>query len=97
MLALPLAKLAVGVKVAMRVRPVPLMAPKVPPVTTTSPTLPFQVKLLPGSSENVNVMVAVSPALRALALEVMFKPGGRVSKLMLGDMPAEPLLPAASW
>ena len=61
MLAVPLAKLAVGVKTAVRVRPVPLMAPKLPPETNTSPELPSQAKLLPGSSENVNVMVAVSP------------------------------------
>ena len=62
---MPLAKLAVGVKTAVRVRPVPLIAPNVPPVTATSPTEPFQAKLLPGSSENVNVMLAVSPALSA--------------------------------
>ena len=61
MLALPLAKLAVGVKVAVRVSPVPLMALKLPLLTTTSPVLPFQTKVLPGSSLKVKVMLAVSP------------------------------------
>ena len=65
MLAEPEAKLAVGVKVAVRVRPVPLIALKVPPVVTmsasTKPT---------GASLNVKVIVAVSPALTALALLV---------------------------
>ena len=58
-LAVPEATLAVGVKVAERVSPVPLMAPSVPPLTTTSPLVPFQVKLAPGSSLKVKVTVAV--------------------------------------
>jgi hypothetical protein len=59
MLAEPLDKLAVGVKTAVRVRPVPLIAPSAPPEIVRSPTVPFQAKLVPGSSENVNVMVDV--------------------------------------
>ena len=55
----PLARLAVGVKVAVRVSPEPEIAPSVPPVTTTSPVVPFQEKVLPGSSEKEKVMVAV--------------------------------------
>ena len=78
-LAVVLAKLAVGVKMAVLLRPVPVMAPKVPPVKAMSPTDPSQVKLLPGSSENVNVMVAVSPNFRADALAVMLTVGDVVS------------------
>ena len=96
MLALPLAKLAVGVKVAVRVKPVPLIAPKLPLLTTTSPALPFQVKVEPGSSLKVKVMVAVLPALTALTLLVIARVGARVSMLMLGVVPAPPLLPALS-
>jgi hypothetical protein len=59
MLAEPLAKLAVGVNVPVRVRPVPLIAPKVPPEIVRSPAVPFQAKLVPGSSEKVKVVAAV--------------------------------------
>ena len=38
-----------------------------------------RVKELPGSSEKVNVMVAVSPALRVERLLVIVTVGGRVS------------------
>ena len=96
MLALPEARLAVGVKVAVRVKPEPLMAPNVPPLTTTSPVLPFQVNVELGSSLKVKVMVAVSPILSALTLLVMASVGASVSMLMLGEVPAPPVLPAAS-
>ena len=92
MLALPEARSAVGVKVALRVRPVPLMAPSVPPVVVTSPA----AKLLPGSSLKVKVTVAVSPALTAAVLLVMARVGASVSMLIVGVVPAPPLLPAAS-
>jgi hypothetical protein len=59
MLAEPEARLAVGVKTAVRVKPDPLIAPSVPPATTTSPLLPSQAKVLPGSSLKLKVMVAV--------------------------------------
>ena len=52
-------KLAFGVKTAVRVRPMPLIAPKVPPETAISPAIPSHAMLFPGSSENVNVMTAV--------------------------------------
>ncbi len=81
MLAVPLAKFAVGVKTAVRVRPEPLMAPNEPPVTTTSPELPSQTKLFPGFSENVSVMLAVSPALSEATLLVMLMLGVVVSTL----------------
>ena len=96
MLALPLAKLVDGVKVAVRVKPLPLIALKVPLLTTTSPELPFQVKLDPGSSLKVKVMVAVSPAVKVLTLLVIAKVGAKVSMLMLGVLPAPPVLPAVS-
>ena len=60
-------ELADGVKVAVRVRPEPVMAERVPPVTATSPVVPSQVKELLGSSEKVKVMVAVSPLFKVEA------------------------------
>ena len=96
MLAAPLDKLAVGVKTAVRVRPVPLIALKVPPETVRSPVDPFQAKLAPGSSENVNVMVAVSPTLSADTFEVIATVGATVSIVIEGEVPAAPVLPAAS-
>ena len=96
MLAVPLAKFAVGVKTAVRVRPVPLMAPSVPPVTVMSPAEPFHATLLPGSSEKVNVMLAVSPALSDETLLATLTVGDKVSILKAGLVPAAPLLPAAS-
>ena len=96
MLAEPLDKLAVGVKTALRVRPVPLMALKVPPEIVRSPAVPFHVKLVPGSSENVNVMVAVSPTFKVVISEVMLTVGASVSIVIEGEVPVEPVLPAVS-
>ena len=93
---MPLAKLAVGVKTAVRVKPVPLMAPRLPPVTVMSPIEPFHAKLMPGSSVNVKMMFAVSPDFRVLTLEVIAKVGVSVSIDKIGVVPATPLLPAAS-
>ena len=96
MLAEPLDKLAVGVKVAVRDNPVPLIALKVPPDIVKSPAVPFQAKLVLGSSEKVNVMVAVSPTFRVGMSEVIVTVGASVSIVMDGVNPAEPLFPAAS-
>ena len=96
MLAEPLAKLAIGVNVPVRVRPVPLIALKVPPEMVRSPVVPFQVKLVLGSSENVKVMFAVSPTFRVAISEVILTVGASVSIVMEGEVPAEPKLPAAS-
>ena len=96
MLALPLAKLGVGVKTAVRVRPVPLMALRVPPETNRSSVVPFHVKLEPGSSVNVKVMAAVSPALSVDTSEVIVTVGANVSILITGVELAVPLLPAES-
>ena len=96
MLAEPLDKLAVGVKTAVRVRPVPLIAPKAPPETVRSPAVPFHTKLVPGSSEKVNVMVAVSPTFSVATLDVIATVGASVSMVMEGDVPADPVLPAVS-
>jgi hypothetical protein len=96
MLAELFAKLGVGVKVALRVSPVPLIALKVPPEIVRSPVVPFQAKLVPGSSEKVKVMVAVSPTFSAVAFDVMVTVGESVSMVIEGDEPADPVLPAAS-
>ena len=96
MLAEPLDMLAVGVKTAVRVSPVPLIALKVPPEIVRSPVVPFQAKLVPGSSEKVNEMVAVSPTFNVDTLEVIAMVGASVSIVMEGEVPAEPVLPAAS-
>jgi hypothetical protein len=92
MLAEPVARPAVGVKVAVRVRPVPVMPLSVPPPTTKS----LPVKLAPGSSLKVKVMVAVWPAFTAPTLLLMASVGGSVSMLIEGVGPAPPALPAAS-
>ena len=96
MLAEPLAKLAVGVNVAVRVSPVPLIAPRVPPEMFRSPLVPFQAKLVPGSSEKVKVIVAVSPTFSTVMFEVIATVGASVSMVIVGEVPAEPELPAAS-
>ncbi len=75
MLALPEAKPGVGVKVAVRVKPVPLIAPRLPPVVTMSAL----VKLGPGSSLKVKVMLAVWPALTALTSLPIVSVGAKVS------------------
>ena len=72
--------LAEGVKVAVRVKPLPLIADKVPPLTVMSPVLPSQLKLEPGSSLKVKVMVALSPALRVLTSLLMVMVGGMESE-----------------
>ena len=96
MLAEPLDKLAVGVKVAVRDNPVPLIALKVPPDIVKSPAVPSQAKLVPGSSDKLNVMVAVSPTFSADTLDAMMTVGASVSMVMEGEVPAEPVFPAAS-
>ena len=63
----------------------------VPPVVVTS-----DAAKPVGASLKVKVIVAVSPALRALALLVIVRVGASVSILMVGVVPAPPLLPAAS-
>ena len=92
----PLARFAVGVNVAVRVRPLPEIALSVPLVTTTSPLVPFHAKVLPGSSLKVKVIVAVSPAFSALLSLVMLSVGNFVSIVMTGVAPAPPALPAVS-
>ena len=81
---------AVGVKVAVRVRPVPLMAERVPPDTEMSPS----AKPV-GSSENMKVIEAVSPAFRALPLLVICRVGAVESIVTEADE-AVLRLPAAS-
>ena len=69
----------VGVKVAVRVNPVPLMAPSVPPVTTMSPVVPSQANVVPGSSLNVKVISDVSEAFTAVTALVIANVGAVVS------------------
>ena len=89
---MPEARLAAGVKVAVRVVLVGLArALRVPLVAVTStrsnPT---------GASENVKVMVAVAPAFRVVTDDAMVTVGATVSMVMAGDDPAPPGLPTAS-
>jgi hypothetical protein len=51
---------------------------------------------MPGSSENVNVIVAVSPTFSAVIFDVIATVGARVSMVIEGEVPAAPVLPAAS-
>ena len=83
--AVPLLVLAFGEKVAVVLKyifpSVPVnelmaeMAERLPPETMISE----RVKVVPGFSEKVNVMVALSPALRVERLLVIVTIGGRVS------------------
>jgi hypothetical protein len=79
---------ASGVKMAVRTVPVPEMAESVPCWTDTLPLVPSQLKLAPGSSLNVNVMVAVSPILSAGLSLVIVTVGTSVSNTMPGVVPA---------
>ena len=99
---MPDATLAVGVNVAVRVKPVPLMLLKVPPLTTTSPALDAQTKLLPGSSLKVKVMIAFSPSFKLVRSEVMLTLGAVVStkNIALGGTSIDEMmlvLPALSF
>ena len=75
MLAVAAPRLGVGVKVAVRVSPLPPSAPRLPPVVTMSAC----VKLLPGSSLKRKLISAVSPALSALWLLLRVSLGATVS------------------
>ena len=92
MLAEPDARLAVGVKVAVRTRPVVVKPLRVPPDTTMSDA----VKVARGSSLKVKLMVAVWPACNAVVLLVMATVGASVSMVIEGVVPAPPALSAAS-
>jgi len=100
MLGLPPVKSAAAVNVAVRVKPEPLMALNVPLATVTSPVFPSHKKVLPGSSVNVNVTVAVSPAFSAALSLVIFRVGASVSVEVaalpppLEDPPARPAITA---
>ena len=73
--AVPALELADGVKMAVRVRPEPVVAERVPPVTETS----SDVNEVLGSSEKVKVMVAVSDVLRVDWEAVIASVGAMVS------------------
>ena len=69
---------------AVRVRPVPLMAPRVPFVMVMSPTLPFQLNEAPGSSEKVKVTKLVFALDTTFRLMLMLTVGATVSISMAG-------------
>ena len=54
------------------------MAVSVPSSKVTSPVVPFQVKVLPGSSLKVKVMVEVWPLKNVLLLDAMLTKVGAV-------------------
>ena len=91
-LVLPLVRLAEGVKNAVRVRPVPLMVPRLPLLTTTS----LLVNVVPGSSLKVKVMVAVWPTPTFDLLLVIVRLGARVSVGISDEMAPVPRLPERS-
>ena len=77
---------------AVRIVPVPVMAESVPPETVTS----LLENVVPGFSEKVKVMVAVSPLFKVGTLLVMVRVGTWVSKVRDSMLLAVPRLPAAS-
>ena len=90
MLGLPEARLAEGVKVAVRVAPVPLRVPSVPPIVVMSAA----VKPL-GGSLKVKVIAAVSPAFTAATSLVIDSVGLSVSTVT-DRVPAMLIFPAVS-
>ena len=89
---------ALGVKVALRVRPLPLRLPKVPPTTVMLAAL----KLAPTSSLKVKVTVSLAPTLSAVWVALMLTRGTAVStKALLCAVRAAWLrlavLPLRSW
>ena len=92
MLAVPPLVAAAGVNVAVRVRPVPLRGPRVPPETVTSP----KVNVAPGSSLKAKVMSAVSPILSVDTLLLIPNVGAVVSMVTGKPADAALTLPAIS-
>ena len=71
------------------------IAPSVPPVTATSPALPFQTKPA-GASLKLKLIVAVWPDLSVLTLLVIASVGATVSIAKACIVWPAPGLPAAS-
>ena len=92
MLAVPPLVAAAGVNVAVRVRPVPLRGPRVPPETVTSP----KVNVAPGFSLKAKVMSAVSPILSVDTLLLIPNVGAVVSMVTGKPADAALTLPAVS-
>ena len=88
---MPAARPFVGVKVAARVRPVPVMGLRVPLVVRMSASIKSVV-----TSVKVKVMVAVAPAFKSEADEVMVTLGATVSMVMPSEVNPTPLLPTVS-
>src|ERR1700682_41151 len=96
MLAVPLSLAVVGVNVAVRTRPIPEIAPSVPPLTAISPVLPSHAKVEPGSSLKVNVIVAVSPIFNCDTSLVIETVGAVISIWTARPEDDGPTLPATS-
>ena len=88
---MPAARPFVGVKVAARVRPVPVMVLRVPLAVAISLS-----ENPVGSFVKVKVMPATSPILTDDLEVEMITEGAEVSMVMAGVAPAPPALPAAS-
>ncbi|MNL36220.1 hypothetical protein D3C87_1582900 [compost metagenome] len=88
---------AVGVKVAVRVKPDPEIPLNVPSLTKTSPMDPSQVNVEPGSSLKVKEMVALSPLFRLFTLLVIANVGEVVSIVTVNPVEATPIFPATSF
>ena len=88
---MPAARPFVGVKVAARVRPVPVMVLRVPLAVAISLS-----ENPVGSFVKVKVMPATSPILTDDLEVEMITEGAEVSMVMAGDAPAAPRLPKAS-
>ena len=75
-----------------------LRAPKVPPLTTKSPVLPFQTNELPGSSLKVKVIVAVCEEFKVAVSDVIATVGRVVSTkyLALSAVAAEVMMAVMS-
>jgi hypothetical protein len=61
------------------------MAVSVPSTKVTSPEVPFQVKVLPGSSLKVKVIFAVSPDFKVATSELMLMLGAAGVLCWVGD------------
>ena len=88
---MPAARPFVGVKVAARVRPVPVMVLRVPLAVAISLS-----ENPVGSFVKVKVMPATSPILTDDLEVEMITEGAEVSMVMAGVRPAKPGLPKAS-
>src|SRR5438552_17000848 len=96
MFAMPPLVPAAAVKPALRVNPVPVIAPRLPPLTATSPLDPSHANVVPGSSLNVKLIVALAPIFNCATLLVIASVGATLSIVTARLADARLILPAAS-